>query len=406
MASGVKRKVREFGEEDPGYDKSIWKFSEGVVPSKKPSKHSQLRSTRKRNHTKSLARYGITITPVTDNEERNMAFLPFFQGRKELEESIIGDILPCCSRTGANACIGKGGFGKVYREEGPEINGVNEYALKIINSTNDCVKREIDTLNEFTGKGIFPNYYAAFKERSLFGYEKIGIFMELLLDPWQSLQKLIYNEEDGIFTKSVECQELFFRSLGPIILALVERLHSYGKVHHDIKPDNIRVKLGDDNCTVIDARFVDAGSTGPVLGPFSENEYPGTKYYSLESAVRGFEYGSVWDRKTALPDPSAMDLLWRLKRSYGSTIAPARNEFSLTQIYKALKGIEKDPSVDTALDAGWPARKRSPVFIDTSRGDAPSIKRKPAIIEGGKRRSNQTKKRKHKKHKQQTLYTI
>jgi hypothetical protein len=212
MASGVKRK--KFGEsapieEDPGYDKSIWKFSEGVKPlNEKPSKYKSLRATKKLNRKNPPTRYGVTITPITDNEEINMAFLPFFQGRKELQESIIGDILPCCSRTGANACIGRGGFGKVYKEEGPEINGNNEYALKIINSANDCVKREIYTLNEFTGKGIFPDYYAAFEERSLFGSKKIGIFMELLLDPWQSLQKLL-NKENGIFTKSVECQELF-----------------------------------------------------------------------------------------------------------------------------------------------------------------------------------------------------
>jgi serine/threonine protein kinase len=287
---------------------------------------------------------------------------------KKSQPSIIAQIFPfCSSRTGDCDPLGKGGFGAVYKVRGPDENSyVKYYALKVINYARECSEREIDILYKLNGAGIFPRFYAAFEETSIFGNKTIYIFMELLEDPWVSLQKALFSENpaESIVGLPSDQQQNFLQSLGPAIIGVTKKLHATGNAHHDMKPDNIMINMGPDK-KVIAALLVDAGSTASSSEEFTKSKCPGTRYFSLESAAKGFSYKDKLGEVSVVgPDPTAGDLLWAINRTFGERVTPARNMFSLSQMYKLIESFLKGKGINSkSLEANWEILYREPFAI-------------------------------------------
>jgi len=254
--------------------------------------------------------------------------------------------------------------------------------------------------------------------------------MELLEDPWQSLHKVLFGAEN-IYAKNeanayrtpIQHQINFSSTLGPTIVSLKNRLHAQGKVHHDIKPDNIRIQL-DEHKRVIAARFVDAGSTEDIGGEYSERTCPGTIFYSLETAARGFEHGSWYDRQKEAPDIQAQQLVFDLKiKGFHNKVIPQRNDFSITQLYQVINGIDMDPAVKKALQDNWPPSDRSSALISRHFNKVTSVKhsaepslstirkyelnnksfkRRATLAQGRRKGGKRTRRKTHKKKRHST----
>lgn len=134
--------------------------------------------------------------------------------------------------------LGVGAFGAVYKFKMPSNFEVSdqEVAVKIIESPSKKIINEAILLHKFSDTGIFPKLYAygTNKEKqTTYAY----IFME-----WTEGQTL----NNMILTAWPKPTSEKKQELKTKIKAVVRRLHAYGYVHNDLKPENIYIKRNGD----------------------------------------------------------------------------------------------------------------------------------------------------------------
>jgi len=179
----------------------------------------------------------------------------------------------------AHTPVGKGKYGIVWKATDPHAaeDDVKSVAIKIIHFTTpeqkQAILSEIAVLQDCTGEGIFPNFYAA----------------KLIEEPAASFSLFQKPSKAIIIMELLEGEELFnYVHDNPTLLRddidaitdnikyVVGKLHKKGYVHHDIRPENMYIL---DSGRI---RLVDAGFTRRIGSPYTGYpSIPQTVDYSI-----------------------------------------------------------------------------------------------------------------------------
>ena len=181
--------------------------------------------------------------------------------------------------------IGRGSFGTVYEIRKESYGGaVNKSALKIISvdhNDEETLKKVLNE-NEIMLRLKNSNYIVQYEDHQIIQHEEDGGFdvlirMELLKPLTKCMRGKSTLEEEEIV------------KLGQNMCLALEKCHSKGIIHGDIKPDNIFIsddgvyKLGD---------FGSAGKKGTAAG---EKAKKGAYNYMAPEVYRGERYDETAD---------------------------------------------------------------------------------------------------------------